>query len=74
MTLPELPTRQYEWRHASRPRGSRIARGRGSRVTARRPIVRVRYVVVGIVDAVLLSALIHPELVRWVFLALRDVR
>jgi hypothetical protein len=66
--LPELPARDYEWRHSVRRTSSRTSCSVGSRSAPRRRLAKVaEYVVVGVIDAVLILALVHPALTRLIF-------
>lgn len=65
--LPELPTRQYEWRHQQRYARARSSGSRPRRSPSHRRTRRmVRYAFVGIIDLALIGALLHPALVRGV--------
>jgi len=66
--LPELPARDYEWRHSVRRTNSRNSCSVGSRSDPRRGLAKVaEYVVVGVIDVVLILALVHPAFTRLVF-------
>ena len=66
--LPELPARDYEWRHSVRRTSSRTSCSAGSRSAPRRRFAKVaEYVVVGVIDAVLILALVHPAFTRLIF-------
>jgi len=65
--LPELPTRQYEWRHQQRRTRAHSTRARPRRVTARRRTARMaEYTTVAVIDLLLVVALAHPAFVRGV--------
>jgi hypothetical protein len=65
--LPELPTRKYEWRHDVRRRSSPAARSRRTEPTRKRGFATsAEFVIVGVLDGVLILALLHPALTRWV--------
>jgi hypothetical protein len=66
--LPELPARDYEWRHSVRRTSSRNSCSLGPGSAPRRRFAKVaEYVVVGVVDVVLILALVHPAFTRLVF-------
>ena len=63
--LPELPTRQYEWRHQQRRPRAHSTRARAHRASIRRRAARVvEYAAVALIDLLLVVALIHPAFVR----------
>ena len=65
--LPELPARDYEWRHSVRRTNSRNSCSSRPISAPRRRFAKVAgYVVVGAVDALLLLALVHPTFTRLV--------
>lgn len=65
--LPELPTRQYEWRHHPRRTGSRNVHSLVPRTAPSRRFSKVaECVLVGLIDLALIAALFHPAFVRGV--------
>jgi hypothetical protein len=72
MTLPELPARHYQWRHDARQRRWWEACSLAPSSTPDRRRVRsAQFAVVGVVDAVLIAALIHPAFTRWILIVTR---
>lgn len=67
--LPELPTRQYQWRHHPRRTGSRNVRSSVLRVAPSRRWKVAEWVLVGLIDLALIVALLHPALVRGVLVS-----
>ena len=66
--LPELPARDYEWRHSVRRTNSRNSCSSRPISAPRRRFAKVaEYVVVGVIDLALILALVHPAFTRLVF-------
>ena len=65
--LPELPARDYEWRHSVRRTNPRNSCSSRPVSAPRRRFAKVaEYVVVGVIDALLILALVHPAFTRLV--------
>lgn len=70
MTLPDLPARHYQWRHDVRPPRSRKMCSLVPGSMIRRALARsTQFVVVGVIDALLIAALIHPAFTRSILVA-----
>ncbi|MGA7833762.1 MAG: hypothetical protein WCA31_00970 [Acidimicrobiales bacterium] len=70
MTLPDLPARHYQWRHDVRPHRSWEICSFAPGSTIRRALARsAQFVVVGVIDALLIVALIHPVFTRSILVA-----